>query len=116
MNLNEFTLAQWSSGTQTAHVAIAVDGSTVLDENRTIPNYATDNASYRYSFATPYTGNSISITFGNAWWHAIDNVGFSQGAVPEPASMIALGVGALALIRRRRKQPSDPPVTNLHRS
>jgi len=102
VNLHEFSLAQWSSGNLIADVAVVVDGITVLSESRAIPNGA-NNSNYRYLFATPYTGSSISITFGNAWWHAIDNVGFSQSAVPEPASMIALGCGALALIRRRRK-------------
>lgn len=47
----------------------------------------------------PLTGNqSVIGNNGHVWL----DMTVSQSAVPEPASMAALGVGALALIRRRR--------------
>jgi hypothetical protein len=48
-----------------------------------------------------YVGVSTDITSGGDTTR-LDNV----TAVPEPASMIALGLGGLALLRRRRNQPS----------
>ncbi|MCC7229423.1 MAG: PEP-CTERM sorting domain-containing protein [Fimbriimonadaceae bacterium] len=40
---------------------------------------------------------------GNDHGLAVDNFAFSSRPVPEPASLAALGLGAIALIRRRRK-------------
>lgn len=40
---------------------------------------------------------------GNDHGLAIDDLAFSAQAVPEPATLAALGLGALALIRRKRK-------------
>jgi hypothetical protein len=40
---------------------------------------------------------------GNDEWIGIDNIVVTSQAVPEPASMIALGAGLLALARRRRR-------------
>lgn len=37
------------------------------------------------------------------WYAEVDNVSVSGTAVPEPATMLALGAGAAALLRRRRK-------------
>ena len=44
-------------------------------------------------FAFRYVG-------GDNWWWAVDDVMVT--AVPEPATMVLLGLGGLALIRRRR--------------
>ncbi len=41
---------------------------------------------------------------GNDEWVGIDNIVVTSQAVPEPASMIALGAGLLALARRRRNK------------
>jgi hypothetical protein len=41
---------------------------------------------------------------GNDEWVGIDNIVVTSQAVPEPASMIALGAGLLALARRRRSK------------
>ena len=50
-------------------------------------------------------GGVIEIRFGNDWNVAIDNIGFSQELIPEPASLTLLGAGlaGLALRRRTRK-------------
>ncbi|MBC8064506.1 MAG: PEP-CTERM sorting domain-containing protein, partial [Chlorobia bacterium] len=34
---------------------------------------------------------------------ALDVIGYNRAPVPEPASLAALGLGALALLRRRKK-------------
>lgn len=72
------------------------------------------------STSTWSEGNQISITIDNSWTGNILQFGFmstasnyepsgvfydnvSFAAVPEPASMIVLGAGALAFLRKRRK-------------
>jgi hypothetical protein len=50
------------------------------------------NASFAFSFSNQVvSGNSLNMT-----------ASFTSSAVPEPASLAALGLGAMALIRRRR--------------
>ena len=50
-------------------------------------------------------GGVIEIRFGNDWNVAIDNIGFSQELIPEPASITLLvgGLAGLALRRRNKK-------------
>lgn len=61
--------------------------------------------------STPLVSNTLIITVdarnlgGLNDDIAVDNIRFGQqAAVPEPASLVALGLGALALIRRNRKK------------
>ncbi len=44
----------------------------------------------------------ISVTGGDGEW-GLDNLEYGPAAVPEPATMTALGLGLLAVVRRRRK-------------
>jgi len=53
--------------------------------------------------ANPYLSTKFTLTFGQAWWTALDNVAFSQTTVPEPATLAALGAGLAFLGRRRRR-------------
>lgn len=51
------------------------------------------NGAFGFAFANPTTsGNQITYT-----------ASFTSSAVPEPASLAALGLGAIALIKRRRR-------------
>ncbi|MBX3096919.1 MAG: PEP-CTERM sorting domain-containing protein [Fimbriimonadaceae bacterium] len=54
-----------------------------------------------HSAGSPIVGLSIWGDGGDSEW-GIDNLQY--GAVPEPATVIALGAGALALARRRRRK------------
>ncbi len=60
------------------------------------------NTSFRETtYVTPLTGNVSGAT--GPWYTGINGPG-TVNPVPEPASMIVLGLGAAALLRRRRKQ------------
>ena len=57
---------------------------------------------YKYSFlATSTTTISFRDVTGG-WVTHIDNISLTAAPVPEPASMAVLGLGAMALIRRRK--------------
>ena len=48
-------------------------------------------------------GIRFTFTGPDAWDITIDQIGSSEDIIPEPATMSLLGLGVLALIRRRRK-------------
>jgi len=50
------------------------------------------------------TATKVVVTPGDFFdWVGIDNINFTPAAVPEPTTMAALGLGALAMLRRRKK-------------
>jgi hypothetical protein len=62
---------------------------------------------YHYTWAPNLTGQEIklwatSTSVNDKYAIAFDNITFSQSAVPEPASMAVLALGALGLLHRRR--------------
>ena len=95
-----------------------VAGRTGADERDALTNYAFagyGSAVYKFGggmnplFTFTPKASTVVFTFGatglealpNEGW-AVDNVRVTQ-AVPEPASFAAMGVGALAFLRRRRR-------------
>ncbi|MCA0360620.1 MAG: PEP-CTERM sorting domain-containing protein [Armatimonadetes bacterium] len=56
-----------------------------------------------YSLISTVVDTSLTIEVSQGWWHALDNIEFSQEPVPEPATMAILGLAAAGLAARRRK-------------
>ena len=82
---------------------VLVDSSPVFTQTNITISGSTANT---FSFDPNIVkGGVIEIRFGNEWNVAIDNIGFSQELIPEPASLTLLGAGlaGLALRRRNRK-------------
>lgn len=82
-------------------IPIIVDGN---------PVYTQTNVSISGSSATTFSfdptvvkGGVIEIRFGGDWNVGIDNIGFSQELVPEPASLFVLSAGFAGLLCARRR-------------
>ena len=70
------------------------------DLSPAIPDIHLDTVSLGRSLNTTYPYEVLSDPAG--WAIALDNVRIYNHYIPEPASVILLGLGGLALIRRRR--------------
>jgi len=81
--------ANYSTGTVDAYVNGTLEESGDPMQSGIVPN-ANPDETFIYLNAEPGYANSV----------AIDNI---QASVPEPASLSLLGIGALALLRRRRR-------------
>ena len=80
-----------------------VDGNAVFTQTNIVISGTTANT---FSFdPNVVKGGVIEIRFGNDWNIAIDNIGFSQELIPEPASITLLvgGLAGLALRRRNKR-------------
>jgi hypothetical protein len=97
--------------------AISIDfGGVGTTGDSRILAYKTGSTTASYSVATTTTGTStinlsgmvgvtkIIVTPGDFFdWVGVDNINYTSSSVPEPASFAILGLGAVALIRRRKK-------------
>ncbi len=98
VQLHELDIASWGGSAPDAFLRVYDASNTMVFENLGPFSQAThDNFVFNNIIDT-----EIRIEFSQGWWTALDNISFSQTAVPEPATMTVLGLGAVALIRRRR--------------
>lgn len=88
-----------------SYVVNAYDGANLVASQTlaNIPSNALSGYGTADLLASNITHVSISPTDTTQGWDfLIDTVGFNTSAVPEPASMAALGIGAIGLLRRRK--------------
>ncbi len=89
-------------GDSPSSFAAAFGSNTVLSV--VDPAFDLNYNTYSYSVTATSALTNVQFTFqDDAFYVNLDNVQVSAQAVPEPASFVALGMGAVALIRRRRK-------------
>lgn len=96
------------SGDTNAHVYFSIDGKNMIDEYNQYGRYAGDWGDW-ISHSPSQTqdwaiGSGIRIDPGEPEFRLLDAVGYDRAPapVPEPATLTALGVGAAAILRRRR--------------
>jgi hypothetical protein len=104
VRLHSFQMGGWSGTDRILpFLQVLVDGNAVFTQTNIWISGTTANT---FSFdPNVVKGGVIEIRFGNNWTVAIDNIGFSQELIPEPASITLLvgGLAGLALRRRTRK-------------
>lgn len=97
----------WAGGTLSNGV---VTGGTLLASQTTCTSSGVMNASsmdYTSPFAGFIIGQALTVrlvgTIHAGSYVSFDNVRLSYAPVPKPASMLALGAGAVALLRCRKR-------------
>lgn len=102
VHLESFDVAGWpASDQQITYLQVRDAADNVLWDANTTVIHGTGPTHDHY--APDLVGQTLVIEWGQNWNTGLDNVSFSQtDAVPEPATMAILGLGALALKRRRR--------------
>ncbi len=103
VRLHSFQMAGYVTDQTLPFLQVLVDGNPVFTQTNIVISGTTADT---FSFdPNVVKGRVIEIRFGNNWDVGIDNIGFSQELIPEPASLTLLGAGlaGLALRRRTRK-------------
>ncbi|MCS7066095.1 MAG: PEP-CTERM sorting domain-containing protein [Fimbriimonadales bacterium] len=102
VRLHGFQMGGWPYTNRTLpFLQVLVDGTPILTQTNVPISGSTANT---FSFdPTTTKGTVIEIRFGGDWNVGIDNIGISQELIPEPASLLVLGVGLAGLAWRRRK-------------
>ncbi|GAA5482709.1 PEP-CTERM sorting domain-containing protein [Haloferula sargassicola] len=116
LNSFDFGLTNETINATTSWTLTLTDGSSnvVWSQNVNFASAAAQNDDGDVQTITPnFTGNlgeSYTLTFtrtaesfGSNGRHALDNLSFNQTTVPEPASAALIGLGAVGLLRRRRR-------------
>ncbi len=102
VTLDSFDVAGYAYADLPMDALRVLDGSNNIlwDSNATVAHGAGPTHD---SYSPNVTGQTLVLEYGTNWNIGLDNVSFHQGdAVPEPATLTILGLGALALKRRRR--------------
>lgn len=102
VRLHSFQMGGWPNTNQPLpFLQVLVDGNPVFtQQNITISGSTADTFNFDPNVVK---GGVIEIRFGGNWNVGIDNIGFSQELIPEPASLLALGAGLAGLMGLRRR-------------
>jgi hypothetical protein len=102
VRLHSFQMGGYFGDRMLPFLQVLVDGNAVFTQTNIVISGTTANT---FSFdPNAVKGGVIEIRFGNDWNIAIDNIGFSQELIPEPASLTLLGAGLAGLALRRRNK------------
>jgi hypothetical protein len=105
VRLHQFQMGGWPNTNRTLpFLQVLVDGTPIFTQYNVAISGTTANT-FAFDPAT-VKGNVLEIRFGGDWNVGIDNIGFSQELIPEPASLLALSAGLTGLIRLRRRERS----------
>lgn len=103
VNLHSFDIASYLNAVRTAQRLRVMDLSGNIlwsSEPTTLPSGPT-----HLSFSPEISSTTgLILEMGNDWNIGIDNVSFSQTAVPEPATLALMGVGLSGLLLKRKKK------------
>ena len=103
VRLHSFQMGGYYINQTLPFLQVLVDNNPVFTQTNIVISGRTANT---FSFdPNVVKGSVIEIRFGSNFNVGIDNIGFSQELIPEPASLTLLGAGlaGLALRRRTRK-------------
>lgn len=101
VRLNSFDLGAYFESTLFADVLRVKNENDVVLFDMSNTNVGSVNPVNHSSYFPNVVGQSLTIEWGSNWNIGIDNVNFDQQAVPEPATLSLLALGALALRRKK---------------